>query len=144
MREAVLLVSVLSPLFLITAKVWVYFQGMAGLPAFLWAAGICLFFGTAALVIQEMCFRREAELAGTLSTVLFRTLGPMLSAVILTHWKPELLRHQIFPAFVGCYLLTLTAETILSVCLIERWERLRTSKAPIWADRSESSCDNND
>ena len=76
-----------------------------------------------ALLAQELMFRRQSEFAGSLGSILLRTLGPMLSAVILTAWRPDLVRHQIFPAFVGCYLLTLAAETILSVCLIQRWER---------------------
>ncbi|MCA8982707.1 MAG: hypothetical protein R3C12_10110 [Planctomycetaceae bacterium] len=123
MREIGLLVLVLAPCFGIAGLVWDANQGRESLPAFVWAASICLAFGVLALLAQELMFRRQSEFAGSLGSILLRTLGPMLSAVILTAWRPDLVRHQIFPAFVGCYLLTLAAETILSVCLIQRWER---------------------
>ncbi len=130
MREAVWLMLILSPGLGGVSLLWKQVHGGESLPAFTWAAGICVLYGMLALVAQEICFRRDSQFTGSLVSILLRTLGPLLSAVILTAWRPDLVEQQIFPAFVVCYLLTLFVETILSVCLIHRWEQRGSSVKP--------------
>ena len=52
MREIGLLVLVLAPCFGIAGLVWDANQGRESLPAFVWAASICLAFGVLALLAQ--------------------------------------------------------------------------------------------
>lgn len=130
MREAVWLMLILSPVLGGISLLWKQVHGEESLLAFAWAAGICVAYGILALVGQEIYFRRDSQFTGSLVSILLRTLGPLLSAVILTAWQPGLIEQQIFPAFVVCYLLTLFVETVLSVCLIQRWERRLSSVKP--------------
>ncbi len=126
MREACILSAVLVPVFGLAGVVWWQVFGAQSLPAFLLPAGICLLFGVLALLVQEQAIRRESDLAGSLGAILLRTLGPMLFAVVLPHWNPGLVEQRIFPAFVGCYLLTLAVETVLSVWLVNRLGKAET------------------
>jgi len=128
MREVGLIVAILGPVFGIAGWIWGRLYGEASQPAFWWAAGVCLSCGMAALLVQELGFRAGSEFTGTLGSIAARTLGPIAFAIAIPAGQPELISHGIFPAFVGCYLLTLTVETILSVCLIQRWETRSSSR----------------
>jgi len=122
MREAMILVGILGPVFWISSLLWNQQYGDPAMLPFAVAAGSCVFFGALALVTQEMAFRRGANSAGNLGSIALRTLGPLFSAILVSFLAPEWAEHQVFLAFVCCYLLTLFVETILSACLILRWE----------------------
>lgn len=128
MREVGLIVVILGPVFGFAGWIWERQYGAASLPAFAWAAGVCFSCGIIALLVQELAFRVGSPFTGTIGSIAARTLGPMAFAIAIPARQPELVSHGIFPAFVGCYLLTLTVETILSVCLIQRWETRSPSR----------------
>ena len=129
MRELFTLLALLVPLFFIGGIGWSQWMGAEMLPAYALATGVCLFFGAVALLAQEFGFRSENSQAGTLGSMGIRTLGPLAVGVIVDQNAPNLVEHRFFPVFVTCFLLTLTVETILSVRLVNRWEKLHKVSA---------------
>ncbi|WP_339745285.1 hypothetical protein [uncultured Rubinisphaera sp.] len=126
MREALTLTFWLTFLLGCVGVVWWQVYGGAAVGYFALAAGVCAGFGVTALLVQELCFRIGADFAGSLGSILIRTLGPLLTVAVMSKFLHE---PQIFPAFVCCYLLTLLSETILSVRLVNRWEKRRAERS---------------
>ncbi|MBL4883316.1 MAG: hypothetical protein JKY95_02110 [Planctomycetaceae bacterium] len=125
MREFFIFLVVIVPLFLLGGVGWTQWMGAENAFAYALAAGICVFFGALALLVQEIAFRTDNSMAGSLGSILIRTLGPIAVGVFVKQNSPNLVEHRFFLAFVACFLLTLTLETILSVLLVNRWEKLR-------------------
>jgi len=122
MREFFILIGSLLLLFVPGGFAWSAWMGAENVVAYAWAAGICLFFGGLALLTQELGFRMGNSFAGSLGSIIARTFGPLAVGLFVDRWAANLVEHRFFLAFVGCFLLTLTAETILSVRLVNRWE----------------------
>ena len=127
MRETGIFLGVMPLVLASVGWWWVSSYGVETGIAWGLAAGVCLLCGGLALGVQELAMRNGHEFGAGLSSIAIRTVGPWLMAAIMPVIWPELRERRIFPAFVVCYLLTLTVETILSVCLIQRWERRRGS-----------------
>lgn len=123
MREALTFLICMVPGLLLAGLIWSGFFGSAALGPFYLAATICVVFGFLALVAQERACRQGNPFAGSLQSILLRTLGPLAGAVLVGLYLPRLHEHRIFQAFVCAYLLTLIVETILSVRLVRRWDR---------------------
>lgn len=126
MREFFALIGLLLPLFIAGGFGWSHWNGVEAVPAYAWAAGVCLFFGALAILVQEIAFRMENSFAGTLGSIVARTFGPIMIGVFVKQNLPNLVEHRFFRAFVACFLLTLAVETILSVRLVNRWEKLHS------------------
>ncbi len=126
MREALTLTIWLVLLLGCVGVAWRQAYGEASVGPFALAAGVCIGFGVTALLVQEFCFRSGYDFVGSLSSILIRTMGPMGAAVVISKFLHD---HQIFPAFVCCYLLTLLSETILSVRLVNRWDKRRAERS---------------
>ena len=124
MPEFFTLIGVLLPLFVLGGYGWS--RGMEADPiaVYVLAAGACLSFGALALLAQEIAFRTRNSMAGTLGSIVIRTLGPIAFGLFVKMNLPDFVEHRFFSAFLGCYLLTLAVETILSVRLVNRWEKL--------------------
>ncbi len=123
MREFFTLIGVLLPLFVLGGIGWTYQMGGETLVVYSLAAGACLLFGALALLAQEMAFRTRNSMAGTLASIVIRTFGPIAFGLFVKKNLPNFIEHRFFSIFVGCYLLTLAVETILSVRLVNRWEK---------------------
>ena len=126
MREAIALMFWLVLLLGCVGVAWLEAFGEAAVEPFALAAGVCIGFGVTALLVQELCFQMGADFLGSLSSILIRTLGPLLTVAVFSKFLHE---PQIFPAFVCCYLLTLLSETILSVRLVNRWDKRRSERS---------------
>ncbi len=124
MREFFTLIGVLVPLFVLGGFGWSYWIGVEAVAVYAFAAGVCLLFGALALLVQEIAFRADNSLSGTLGSIVIRTLGPIAVGIFVKKNLPDFVEHRFFWAFVGCFLLTLALETILSVRLVNRWESL--------------------
>ena len=129
MREFLTLIGLLLPLFLLGGIGWFYWMEPEHVVVYVVAAGVCLIFGASALLVQEMAFRFNSSLTGTLGSIVVRTLGPIAFGLFVKKNLPDFVEHRFFLAFVGCYLLTLAMETILSVRLVNRWEKLLNNGA---------------
>ncbi len=123
MREALTFLICMVPGLLLVGLLWKGVFGDEALGPFYLAAAICVLFGFLALVAQERACRQGNPFAGSLQSILLRTLGPLAGAVLVGMYFPQLHEHRIFQAFVCAYLLTLIVETILSVRLVRRWDR---------------------
>ena len=115
MREFFTLIGILLPLFLFGGFGWAYSVGEQAVPAYGVAAGVCFFFGSLAIFVQEIAFRFDNSLSGSLGSILIRTLGPIAVGLYVKKNLPELVEHRFFLAFIGCFLLTLTVEDYI-VC----------------------------
>lgn len=129
MRELLVLIGLLLPLFLVGGVGWFYWVEPEHVVVYAVASGVCLVFGALALLVQELAFRINSSLTGTLGSILVRTLGPIAFGLFVKKNLPDFVEHRFFLAFVGCYLLTLAVETILSVRLVNRWEKLQEKNA---------------
>ena len=125
MREFFTLIAALAPLFTLGGYGWYQWLGVEAVPAYALAAGVCLAFGALALLVQEIAFQTDNSLAGSFGSIGVRTFGPIAIGLFIKRNAPNLVEHRFFLAFVACFLLTLAAETILSVRLVNRWESLR-------------------
>ncbi|TWT63054.1 hypothetical protein [Rubinisphaera italica] len=126
MREALTLTIWLVLLLGCVGVAWRQAFGEAATGPYALAAGVCIGFGVTALLVQESCFRMGADFVGSLGSILIRTMGPLLTVAVISKFLHE---PQIFPAFVCCYLLTLLSETILSVRLVNRWDKRRAERS---------------
>jgi len=131
MREFFTLIGVLLPLFILGGFGWSHRMEADPVAVYVLAAGACLLFGALALLAQEFAFRTRNSMAGTLGSIIIRTLGPIAFGLFVKKNLPDFVEHRFFSAFVGCYLLTLAVETILSVRLVNRWEKLLNNESEL-------------
>ena len=118
--EPIWLVLITIPGYLVIGWSLVSWQRLDEIFPLIVSAAICLLFATLALIVQDSRLKSGRGIDGTMLSILLRTFCPMLIGLTMPFLFWHLPERQIFEAFVGCYLLTLFVETLLSVRLIKR------------------------
>jgi hypothetical protein len=93
--------------------------GEDGWLAALVAAGVCWFGSTVALVLTALLRGPQAALYSLLFGMLFRMGLPLAAGILLSQSSPRLAAGGVFGCMVGFYLVTLVAETLLSLPLVQ-------------------------
>ncbi len=93
-------------------------EGAPGIIAATLAATVCLGAGIAALLITQRFANTRDAVSGVLGGTLVRTGIPMAAAVLISNNSPTLASAGVFGKFVIFFLVTLAAETWLSVSLV--------------------------
>jgi hypothetical protein len=90
-------------------------HGTAGVWAAVIAVGVCWVASTAALILSASLAGTAQALQGQLGSILLRTVLPLVSAIVLEKQVPWLAEAGIFGMMVPAYLVSLAAETLLSL-----------------------------
>jgi hypothetical protein len=93
--------------------------GQAGWLAALVAALVCWFGSTAALVLTALLRGPQTALYSLLFGMVFRMGLPLAAGIVLSQQSPRLAAAGVFGCIVGFYLVTLVAETLLSLPLVQ-------------------------
>ncbi len=94
--------------------------GTPGVIATLCAGAICSISGVAALVVTGFGTGQKDGLTYTLGSIAIRTGIPLGSAIVVSNTIPYLAKAGFFGVIIVLYLLTLSAETLLSVRLLKK------------------------
>ena len=92
-------------------------HGAAGVWAAAIAVGICWLASTAALIVSGLWVNTPNAVNGQLGSILLRTVVPLVAAIVLEKQVPFLAAAGIFGMMVPAYLVSLVAETLLSLWL---------------------------
>jgi hypothetical protein len=103
---------------LIGLAAWQRF-GQNGWLAALVAALVCWFGSTAALVLTALLRGPQTALYSLLFGMVFRMGLPLVAGIVLSQQSPRLAAAGVFGCIVGFYLVTLVAETLLSLPLVQ-------------------------
>ena len=93
--------------------------GQTGWLAALVAALVCWFGSTTALVLTALLRGPQTALYSLLFGMVFRMGLPLVAGVVLSQQSPRLAAAGVFGCIVGFYLVTLVAETLLSLPLVQ-------------------------
>src|SRR5436190_18262854 len=117
-RSCLALTAVVLVALLIVGGVVGSTRGMSGVLAASTAAAICWFGSTIALVLAGFLSRSNQGVQGHLLGVFFRLGLPLVTGMILQRAGGPLAEAGVFGLIVVFYLITLVAETLLSLRFI--------------------------
>ncbi len=114
------LVAAVILLVLLPVSVWSVDQfGQPGLWSSTVAAIVCFVSAVAAIIVARALTATPNAVAGVLLSILIRTGGPLLAAVLLPRFFPILEQGRFFAVLLPLYMVTLFVETLVSVSLVE-------------------------